>query len=833
MKTSTPSNVPQTQSSPVGPQSMVGGQSTVNQSMPAQSFGTPNTPNATSTPTQTAQPAPKTSLPTSQASPTPTQEERALPVSGEERKALAESAQAKRDSALAKQKTRQEEAASTTPTSTETTTTVNPDGSKTTESKQYSPEAEQYKSVLDQNYKTAKSEYDYATARFNEIAKDADDAQKNLIAAINTSYQVRLDQMETVNEAALNSQQLLGARSGRSRYAPELQRQILSAEERNGIRRLTEIEAERLTLISQAQTAATQEDLLILNNRMEKLSGLRDEQQETVLEMYSLARSEETRAQEKAKFALDMRQYENEIVRYESENEMTYANAVATSLVQFDETLNITPPTEQQIQFEAEKLGIDPNILSQAVFSQIQTIQKMGAEEYGTYFENQQFMADQAQRDFDNYLSTQKFGLEQQMFGLDVASKGFVWDETGNLVDTVTGAPAEAEEWAKLIKKGIYKPSDVPSELKTAVASALNALPPDPKEVQNLEKKLSDIDAFLNHSGLNDAVGPNALARAATTNLGAAARGGVLGLMRTNQARAFVGQVNSFLGSEVLQKLIDAKASGATFGALSEAELAILQVSSNTINQWARDADGDGRTDYYEIDEKTFKQELTKVRDSYQKLVDEGKSLVASTPYNDFKDFNDRATQSDKDLFRQFDENPAFQNATTEQILEAVNQARSFNAPLSTGKNSSMTDVSKIKDFSRVVTSVGSGTATGIEAGSKFWKPGFDFVFDGGKGAPVRQPFSGVVVEAGEAGGFGKSVVVQLPDGRKIRSSHLDSINVKPGQKVASSTVLGGQGNTGKTYGKTGIHVDYTMYKPDGSTYTSQEVASFFNTRLA
>lgn len=72
---------------------------------------------------------------------------------------------------------------------------------------------------------------------------------------------------------------------------------------------------------------------------------------------------------------------------------------------------------------------------------------------------------------------------------------------------------------------------------------------------------------------------------------------------------------------------------------------------------------------------------------------------------------------------------------------------------------------------------------------------------------------------------------MQLADGRKIRSSHLDDIRVKTGDTVTSKTILGGQGNTGSTLGKTGIHVDYTMYKPDGSPYSSQEVASFFNTK--
>lgn len=174
-----------------------------------------------------------------------------------------------------------------------------------------------------------------------------------------------------------------------------------------------------------------------------------------------------------------------------------------------------------------------------------------------------------------------------------------------------------------------------------------------------------------------------------------------------------------------------------------------------------------------------------------------------------------------------------------EQTLLEVQEILSFNQPLSMGENRS--DVSSITDNTKVVTSIGSGTATGIERGSlyfdngqkKGWEWGYDLVLDGGKGAPVKAPFTGEVVEATKAKGWGKTVKIKLEDGRQIRLSHLDNINVKPGQKITAGTVVGAQGNTGDVRGNTGIHVDITMYKPDGGYYTSREVASLLNTRTA
>lgn len=166
----------------------------------------------------------------------------------------------------------------------------------------------------------------------------------------------------------------------------------------------------------------------------------------------------------------------------------------------------------------------------------------------------------------------------------------------------------------------------------------------------------------------------------------------------------------------------------------------------------------------------------------------------------------------------------------TEQDYMQVLQPTSFNqgsggTPIAT--------VKEIKDGSKVSTIMGSGIATGIVNGSKVWKPGLDLVLSGGKGAPVKAPFEGTIISAKKENGWGNSVKIKTADGRIVRLSHLNNINVKPGQKITAGTVVGGQGNTGTTYGKTGIHVDVTVYKPDGKPMTSQEVAALLGIRKA
>jgi|GEM_PF-4574645 len=181
---------------------------------------------------------------------------------------------------------------------------------------------------------------------------------------------------------------------------------------------------------------------------------------------------------------------------------------------------------------------------------------------------------------------------------------------------------------------------------------------------------------------------------------------------------------------------------------------------------------------------------------------------------------------------------------TDQQIQQFLGQ-RGFKSDLSKSQNYLNTDVREIKDFSRVDTVMGRGVATGITAGSPVWKWGLDLVIDGGKGAPVKAPFGGKVVYAGNKGGFGNTVRVELDNGDQIWLSHLDAINVKPGQRINPGIIVGTQGNSGTVLGKggkpnaearakgSGTHVDITMRKPNGSYYTSQQVASILGARKA
>lgn len=77
-----------------------------------------------------------------------------------------------------------------------------------------------------------------------------------------------------------------------------------------------------------------------------------------------------------------------------------------------------------------------------------------------------------------------------------------------------------------------------------------------------------------------------------------------------------------------------------------------------------------------------------------------------------------------------------------------------------------------------------------------------------GRGTPIRAFSSGVVIEAGYNGSFGRRITLQHNNGFQTLYAHLDSINVGVGQSVDPSTIIGGVGSTGHA---TGPHLHFQV----------------------
>ena len=114
------------------------------------------------------------------------------------------------------------------------------------------------------------------------------------------------------------------------------------------------------------------------------------------------------------------------------------------------------------------------------------------------------------------------------------------------------------------------------------------------------KSNVDQIGSLLKDGNLSSDVGPDTFARTSFTNW---ATGG-----KSN----FIAGVQQVVSQLNLDALINAKAQGATFGALSDNELKMLASTASKIGSWAV-KDSNGNVTGYNASEKDFKAELDKI----------------------------------------------------------------------------------------------------------------------------------------------------------------------------------------------------------------------------
>ncbi|MDP2270569.1 MAG: M23 family metallopeptidase [Archangium sp.] len=78
------------------------------------------------------------------------------------------------------------------------------------------------------------------------------------------------------------------------------------------------------------------------------------------------------------------------------------------------------------------------------------------------------------------------------------------------------------------------------------------------------------------------------------------------------------------------------------------------------------------------------------------------------------------------------------------------------------------------------------------------------------EGTPIPAAKDGVVIFAGERGGYGNAIEVAHPDGTSTLYAHASGVAVNPGDHVDAGDVLGWVGQTGRT---TGPHLHLEVRK--------------------
>jgi len=142
-----------------------------------------------------------------------------------------------------------------------------------------------------------------------------------------------------------------------------------------------------------------------------------------------------------------------------------------------------------------------------------------------------------------------------------------------------------------------------------------------------LTNSISQIDAVLNSNALETVVGPNIFARGTARQKGLISTG-VSFLTRGIAGGGFTGEISGqaddtvaltqqMLDQQFLDKLIDVKSKGATFGALSDNEGAALRNAANAIASTA--IKKDDRVVGYDMSEETFKSQMKIIQDTMRR----------------------------------------------------------------------------------------------------------------------------------------------------------------------------------------------------------------------
>lgn len=190
---------------------------------------------------------------------------------------------------------------------------------------------------------------------------------------------------------------------------------------------------------------------------------------------------------------------------------------------------------------------------------------------------------------------------------------------------------------------------------------------------QDLNTKLEGLNSLISDpEGLKNAVGTGSLGRGADLPFN----------LYTDPSRAkFAGTASKILTTETLDTLINAKAEGATFGALSEGELALLRQSASVLNSWAI-KDKDGKVTGFQASEADVKAELEKMKKATEQAVT---SLNAGT--NGQQPQGAQGQQDPKTIF----------NATLQHAQQNPNdpQAQKFLQMVSSGQIDPVTGLKK------------------------------------------------------------------------------------------------------------------------------------------
>jgi hypothetical protein len=239
---------------------------------------------------------------------------------------------------------------------------------------------------------------DFATfqAEADRIRTKANTASASLIESIKTSIARQIEETKKVNDATLKGLTQAGIRAGRSRYTIETEDTSLANEMREGIRRISDLEAKRDSLIAEAELANSREDYDRLYKSWSAAQAASEELNKTVLDLYKIRQENEKAAREAVKTKLDT---------MKSLSELDEKTVDSIGYLTLNSLTGDDAKDQTTVKAIAAQYGVDPNKLMSKV-QELDAANTKYTGEVGEY----QFYADQERKsgriplDYTGYL---------------------------------------------------------------------------------------------------------------------------------------------------------------------------------------------------------------------------------------------------------------------------------------------------------------------------------------------------------------------------------------------------------------------------------------------
>jgi hypothetical protein len=403
---------------------------------------------------------------------------------------------------------------------------------------------------------------------------------------ITQQYSKMRNEMSNINTSRKRALETLGYRTGSTQYAGAIQLGIVGEEIKQGDERIAEITRQESAAKSAAKKAFKDGKYSEFAQKMDALDTLRDNKLEE-LKIYNEKLAEANKLiQEQAKQEFEITKWLTEQDWKEKELNFEY-----TKFIQSTEEFNA------KFGLDVESLGFDKAKFNQEYNLGLAKFQE-DIRQFGesSALDKLKLEIEQSDSIFDKQIKFQTL-LNTIPEGQEINIEGMTG--VGRKSDDLT-----VEQQLKLDKDGYYIDEN----------GIVKQKPVDKATLDAAQKEVDDALTVLKHPGLNESVGPNPLARGALN----------WNEFINSNAGNFVAKVEQIISQKALSSLIAAKARGATFGALSDTEMAILTKSATELGSLRKYRDNDPTKEVigYKTTESNFKRIIEEIQNSAQKILD-------------------------------------------------------------------------------------------------------------------------------------------------------------------------------------------------------------------